>query len=53
MIRLLRADPALSAIPALLMTTEPEVVVRGQHDVVLVKPFKLVELLSVVADLTR
>jgi CheY-like chemotaxis protein len=50
MIRQMRADPALAAIPAILMTALPEAVPTGEgamHDAVLVKPYSLAELLEV------
>ena len=49
MIRRMRADPKLAAIPAILMTALPEAVPRGEagmHDAVLVKPFSKTELLE-------
>jgi CheY-like chemotaxis protein len=49
MIRRMRADPALSQIPAILMTALPEAIPNGdaaQHDAVLVKPFSIAELLA-------
>ena len=54
MIRRMRADPRLAAIPAVLMTALPEAVPTGeaaQHDAVLVKPFSLAEVLAVVKRL--
>jgi CheY-like chemotaxis protein len=51
MIRRMRADPTLAAIPAILMTALPEAVPTGDaalHDAVLVKPFSLKELLAVI-----
>ena len=50
MIRRMRADPALATIPTILMTALPEVVPGGEgalHDALLVKPFTITELLSV------
>ena len=54
MIRRMRADPALSQIPAILMTALPEAVPSGAsalHDAVLVKPFSIAELLDVIRRL--
>ena len=53
MIRRMRADPALSHIPAILMTALPEAVPSGNalHDAVLVKPFSIAELLDVIRRL--
>ena len=50
MIRRMRADPALAAIPAILMTALPEVVPAegAMHDALLVKPFTITELLAVI-----
>jgi CheY-like chemotaxis protein len=51
MIRRMRADPRLAAIPAILMTALPEAIPKGQaamHDAVLVKPFSRGELLDTV-----
>ena len=51
MIRRMRSDPALAAIPAILMTALPEVVPAGEgalHDALLVKPFTITELLAVI-----
>src|SRR3954463_4856196 len=51
MIRRMRADPALAAIPTILMTALPEAVPVGPgalHDAVLVKPYSLAELLETV-----
>ena len=48
MIRRMRADPALARIPIILMTALPEAIPKGadaHHDVALVKPFSLAELL--------
>jgi CheY-like chemotaxis protein len=48
MIRRMRADPALAAIPTILMTALPEAIPTGAaavHDAVLVKPFSMAELL--------
>jgi CheY-like chemotaxis protein len=49
MIRRMRADPRLTAIPAVLMTALPEAIPTGagaMHDAVLVKPFSMAELLT-------
>jgi len=49
MIRRMRADPALAAIPAILLTALPEAIptgAAGLHDAVLVKPYSMVELLE-------
>ena len=49
MIRRMRADPSLAAIPTILMTALPEAIPIGDaalHDAVLVKPFSLKELLA-------
>jgi CheY-like chemotaxis protein len=54
MIRRMRADPKLAAIPAILMTALPEAIPKGDgamHDAVLVKPFSKAELLEVVQRL--
>jgi CheY-like chemotaxis protein len=51
MIRRMRADPTLAAIPTILMTALPEAVPAGdgaKHDAVLVKPFSLTELLETI-----
>jgi DNA-binding response OmpR family regulator len=51
MIRRMRADPKLAAIPTILMTALPEAVPTGDaamHDAVLVKPFGIAELLAVI-----
>ena len=48
MIRHLRADPSLANIPTILVTAAPESIPTGAdalHDVALVKPFTLAELL--------
>jgi CheY-like chemotaxis protein len=50
MIRRMRGDPALATIPTILMTALPEVVPTGDgavHDALLVKPFTVTELLTV------
>ena len=49
MIRRMRADPKLAAIPTILMTALPEAIPTGPaalHDAVLVKPYSIVELLE-------
>jgi CheY-like chemotaxis protein len=49
MIRHMRADPALASIPVILMTALPEGVPTGDaalHDAILVKPFRIPELMS-------
>jgi len=49
MIRQMRADPRLAAIPTILMTALPEGIPTGaaaQHNAVLVKPFSMAELLD-------
>ena len=53
MIRRMRADPQLAAIPAVLMTALPEAIPDGDglHDAVLIKPFSLAEVLEVVRRL--
>ena len=54
MIRRMRADPRLAAIPTILMTALPEAIPTGDaalHDAVLVKPFSMAELLDTVRRL--
>jgi CheY-like chemotaxis protein len=54
LIRRMRADPQLAAIPAILMTALPEAVPTGAaalHDAVLVKPFSIAELLATIRRL--
>src|ERR1043165_3775939 len=54
MIRRMRADPALSRIPAILMTALPEAVPVGpaaMHDAVLIKPYSMAERLALVRQL--
>ncbi len=49
MIRRMRADPKLAAIPIILMTALPEAIPTGAaalHDAVLVKPYGIAELLE-------
>lgn len=51
MIRRMRADPRFAEIPTILMTALPEAIPSGDgalHDAVLVKPFSMAELLTVV-----
>ena len=54
MIRRMRADPQLAAIPVILMTALPEAIPTGDaalHDAVLVKPFSLAEVQAVIQRL--
>ena len=53
MIRQMRADPRFAAIPTILMTALPEAVPNdvAQYDVLLIKPFSLVEILDLVRRL--
>lgn len=54
MIRRMRADPALAAIPVILMTALPEAIPAGepvQYDAVLVKPFSVAEVVSTIQRL--
>ena len=54
MIRRMRADPALAAIPVILMTALPEAISAGElvlYDAVLVKPFSVAEVLSAIQRL--
>jgi len=56
MIRRMRDDPALAKIPTILMTALPEAVPQGalgQHDALIVKPYKIGELLALVEKLTK
>jgi CheY-like chemotaxis protein len=56
MIRRMRADPRLAAIPTILMTALPEAVPQGhaaQHDAVLLKPYALGELLELMGKLIK
>lgn len=56
MIRQMRANPELAGIPAILMTVLPEAIPTGRdalHDVVLLKPFSLTELLHTMDRLLR
>ena len=54
MIRRMRADPTLAAIPVVLMTALPEALPPREtalHDAVLIKPFSLAEVLATVKRL--
>ncbi|TMQ04613.1 MAG: response regulator [Deltaproteobacteria bacterium] len=54
MVRRMRADPALAAIPVILMTALPEAIPAGEpvlYDAVLVKPFSIAEVVSTVQRL--
>ncbi len=54
MVRHMRADPALATIPTILMTALPEAIPPGSDALfgaVLVKPFRLAELLEVMEKL--
>jgi DNA-binding response OmpR family regulator len=54
MIRRMRGDPTLAAIPVILMTALPEAIPTGAaalHDAVLVKPYGMAELLETVRRL--
>jgi CheY-like chemotaxis protein len=56
MTRRIRANPALANIPIVLMTALPEAIPEGelgQHDAVIVKPYKIAELLALVERLTQ
>ncbi|HEY0253538.1 MAG TPA: response regulator [Kofleriaceae bacterium] len=56
MIRRMRSDPMLADIPAILMTALPEAVPVGelaQHDAVIVKPYKISDLLALIEKLTK
>jgi CheY-like chemotaxis protein len=56
MIRKMRQMPALAHIPAILMTALPEAVPQGdlgQHDALIVKPYKIAELLALIEKLTK
>lgn len=54
LIRRMRADPALADIPIILMTALPEAVgEQGQHDALIVKPYKIAELLALIEKLTK
>ena len=56
MIRRMRADPELANIPTVLMTALPEAVptgALGQHDALIVKPYKIAELLALIEKLTK
>src|SRR5262245_57706559 len=54
MIRRMRADPMLAAIPVVLMTALPEAIPTHEpalHDAVLVKPFSVAEVISIIRRL--
>jgi CheY-like chemotaxis protein len=54
MIRRMRADPKLAAIPTILLTALPEAIPTGAaalHDAVLVKPYSFAELLETMRGL--
>ena len=53
MMRRMRADPSLAAIPIILMTALPEAVPPGPplYDALLVKPFSLSEVVSAIQRL--
>jgi CheY-like chemotaxis protein len=56
MIRRMRADPRFAGIPVILMTALPEAIPKegeSLHDVLLVKPFTIHELIQTVHRLTR
>lgn len=56
MIRRMREDPELANIPTILMTALPEAVPEGalgQHDALIVKPYKIAELLALIEKLTK
>jgi CheY-like chemotaxis protein len=56
MIRRMRLDPTLARIPAILMTALPEAVPTGelgQHDALLVKPYKIAELVALIEKLVK
>ena len=56
LIKRMRGDPKLSAIPAILMTALPEAVPQGDdalHDAVLLKPFSMSELLETMQPLMK
>ena len=56
MIRRMRADPELANIPTILMTALPEGVPVGdlaQHDALIVKPYKIAELVALIEKLTK
>ena len=55
MIERMKADRRLAQIPTILMTALPEAIPSGPqalHDAVLVKPYKINELLAVIEKLT-
>jgi CheY-like chemotaxis protein len=53
MMRRMRADPALAAIPIILMTALPEAIPPGEphYDAILVKPFSLAEVVATIRRL--
>ncbi len=56
MIRRMRQDPALARIPTILMTALPEAAPKGelaQHDALIVKPYKIAELVALTEKLTK
>ncbi len=56
MIRRMRAEPTLAGIPTILMTALPEAVPTGelgQHDALIVKPYKIAELVALIEKLTK
>ncbi|MEO8844633.1 MAG: response regulator [Kofleriaceae bacterium] len=56
MIRRMRADPELANIPTIMMTAVPEAVPKGdlgQHDALIVKPYKIADLLALIEKLTK
>lgn len=56
MIRRIRQDPALVRIPTILMTALPEAAPTGelgQHDALIVKPYKIAELVALIEKLTK
>jgi len=56
MIRRIRQDPSLARIPTILMTALPEAVPTGelgQHDALIVKPYKIAELVALIEKLTK
>jgi CheY-like chemotaxis protein len=54
LIRRMRAEPRFAAIPAILMTALPEAVPEGSlHDALLVKPFRMRDLVATIARVTK
>jgi CheY-like chemotaxis protein len=56
MIRRMRADPELANIPTILMSALPEAAPidgNGLHDALIVKPYKIAELLALIEKLTK